>query len=41
VKKARDMGQELEPNALGMAYNADMVTLLKFLDMGTRSAALR
>jgi len=41
VKKARDMGQELEPNARGMAYNADMVTLIKFLDMGTRSAALR
>jgi hypothetical protein len=41
VKKARDMGQDLEPNARGMAYNADMVTLIKFLDMGTRSAALR
>lgn len=41
LKKARDMGQELEPNARGMAYNADMVTLIKFLDMGTRSAALR
>jgi hypothetical protein len=41
LKKAREMGQELEPNARGMAYNADMVTLIKFLDMGTRSAALR
>lgn len=41
VRKAAEMGQELEPNARGMAYNADMVTLIKFLDMGTRSAALR
>jgi len=41
VEKARAMGQELEPNARGMAYNADMVTLIKFLDMGTRAAALR
>jgi len=41
VNKAKEMGQELDPNARGMAYNADMVTLVKFLDMGTRSAALR
>lgn len=41
VNKAKEMGQELDPNARGMAYNADMVTLIKFLDMGTRSAALR
>lgn len=32
-------GFGLEPNARGMAFNADMVTLLKFLDMGTRAAA--
>lgn len=32
-------GFALEPNARGMAFNADMVTLLKFLDMGTRAAA--
>jgi len=38
VQKAREMKQELEPNARGMAYNADMVTLIRFLDMGTRKA---
>jgi hypothetical protein len=27
---------ELQPNARGMAFNADMVSLIKFLDMGTR-----
>lgn len=31
-------GMELKPNARGMAFNADMVALLKFLDMGTRAA---
>lgn len=31
-------GIELLPNARGMAYNADMVQLIKFLDMGTRAA---
>ena len=41
VEKARAMGQDIEPNARGMAYNADMVTLVKFLDMGTRASALR
>ena len=40
-EKARAQGQELEPNARGMAYNADMVSLIKFLDMGTRAATLR
>jgi hypothetical protein len=29
---------ELQPNARGMAFNADMVALLKFLDLGTRVA---
>lgn len=32
-------GFELKPNARGMAFNADMVALLRFLDMGTRVAA--
>jgi hypothetical protein len=32
-------GFDLEPNARGMAFNADMVALIKFLDMGTRAAA--
>jgi hypothetical protein len=31
-------GFELQPNARGMAFNANMVTLIKFLDMGTRAA---
>lgn len=35
VQAAKE-GQELEPNARGMVYNADMVDLIKFLDMGTR-----
>jgi hypothetical protein len=34
-------GFELQPGARGMAFNADMVTLIKFLDMGTRIAKLR
>jgi hypothetical protein len=29
-------GFNLQPGARGMAFNADMVTLIKFLDMGTR-----
>ena len=33
-EKARRAGQELEPNARGMACNADMVSLINFLDMG-------
>jgi hypothetical protein len=41
VNKARADGQDLEFNARGMAYNADMVSLIKFLDMGTRAATLR
>jgi hypothetical protein len=31
-------GMQLQPNARGMAFNADMVVLVKFLDMGTRAA---
>lgn len=38
VNKARADGQDIEANARGMAYNADMVSLIKFLDMGTRAA---
>ncbi len=34
-------GFELQPKARGMAFNADMVALLKFIDMGTRPAQLR
>jgi hypothetical protein len=28
----------MSPGARGMAFNADMVVLVKFLDMGTRAA---
>lgn len=38
-KRAVAEGYELQPNARGMAFNADMVALIKFLDMGTRPAA--
>ena len=31
-------GLPLQPQGRGMAFNADMVVLLKFLDMGTRAA---
>ena len=31
-------GMQLQPGARGMAYNADIVVLVKFLDMGTRAA---
>ena len=41
VAKGRAMGQDLEPNARGMVFNADMVSLIKFLDIGTRAATLR
>jgi hypothetical protein len=32
-------GIPLQPNARGMAFNADMVCLIQFLDMGTKAAA--
>jgi hypothetical protein len=35
-EKARRAGQELEPNARGMACNADMVSLINFLGMWKR-----
>ena len=31
-------GFDIQPNARGMAFNADMVSLIKFLDLGTRVA---
>jgi hypothetical protein len=31
-------GFQLQPGARGMAFNADMAVLIKFLDMGTRAA---
>jgi hypothetical protein len=41
-ERALTQGFELQPNARGMAFNVDMVRLIKFLDMGTRAApALR
>ena len=39
AEKARNDGQDIEPNARGMVYNADMVSLIKFLDIGTRAAS--
>jgi hypothetical protein len=38
AKRALAEGFELQPGARGMAFNADMVALIKFLDMGTRVA---
>ena len=40
-KIAQNLGVELQPNARGMAFNADGVTLIKFLDLGTKKAVLR
>lgn len=37
-KRAVAEGLELQSGARGMAFNADMVALIKFLDMGTRAA---
>ena len=34
VRSARWNGQDIEPNARGMAVNADMVYLLRFINMG-------
>ena len=31
-------GIPMSPGARGMAFNADLVVLVKFLDMGTRAA---
>ena len=37
-QSARDEGMQLDDGARGMAFNADMVVLINFLDMGTRAA---
>jgi hypothetical protein len=37
-RNAVSEGLRLQPGARGMAFNADMVMLVKFLDMGTRAA---
>lgn len=37
-KAASAEGFPLQPGARGMAFNADMTVLIKFLDMGTRAA---
>jgi hypothetical protein len=37
-RSAVSEGHPLQPMARGIAFNADMVVLLKFLDMGTRAA---
>jgi len=39
--RANKEGFELQPNARGMVFNADMVALIKFLDLGTRKMNLR
>lgn len=39
-KSAVTEGFQLQPAARGMAFNADMVVLVKFLDMGTRAAVM-
>ncbi|MFT5526600.1 MAG: hypothetical protein ACI9HK_004577 [Pirellulaceae bacterium] len=38
AKGAMAEGIQVHPGARGMAFNADMVVLVKFLDMGTRAA---
>ena len=37
-QQAVSEGASLQPNARGMAFNMDMVCLIRFLDMGTRPA---
>jgi hypothetical protein len=39
-RSAVNEGYQLQPAARGMAFNADMVVLVKFLDMGTRAAVM-
>ena len=39
VKLAKDMGLPVEQGSRGYVYNADMVALVQFLDMGTRAAS--
>jgi hypothetical protein len=38
MESGRAMGFELSPNARGMAFNADSVGIIKFLDMGSKIA---
>jgi len=38
VRHATQEGFRLQPGARGMAFNADMVCLIQFLNMGTRAA---
>lgn len=40
-KRAVNEGFDLKPGARGMVFNADLVCLIKFLDMGTRVGNLR
>ena len=41
LQRAIAEGFGVQSGARGMAFNADMVSLIKFLDMGTRVASLR
>jgi hypothetical protein len=41
AERARAEGFTVAPGARGLVFNADMVALIKFLDMGTRVATLR
>lgn len=38
VKRARELGLEVQEGARCMVFNADMVTLIRFLDFGTKVA---
>jgi hypothetical protein len=38
VRLATAEGLHLQPGARGMAFNADMVCLIQFLNMGTQAA---
>jgi hypothetical protein len=40
-QRALKTGFTLQPGARGMAFNADMISLIKFLDIGTRVSNLR
>ena len=39
VKLADDMGLQVTQGSRGYVYNADMVALVQFLDIGTRAAS--
>ena len=38
ASQAKELGFDIQPGARGMAFNADMVALIRFLDIGTRVA---